>query len=196
MTAPKRRLDQVESPEPFFKKVRTATPPIRRPYSMKRTISRRPSLGEYIGGDNRRVIRSQTFTERGPAPAELTRPLALDTYPELSSFRPEIVDAQGIPPVSVTPVRPSRRVPLVEQEESPPPAETPVYARSLHLIDTDVSIYQKTHGDEWRENSLCQHCFRQYGEFNRLGKHGYEVCGNDEALRSHYWESGGYLEEG
>jgi hypothetical protein len=163
---------------------------------MTRTAPHQPFLGEQIGGDNRRVIRGQTFTERRPALVELTKPHVLDTYPELSSFRPEAVDAQGVPFVPVTPVRLSRRhTSMVDREESPLPAETPIYARSLHLIDTDVSIYQKTHGDEWRENSLCLHCFRQHGDFRRLGKHGYEVCGDDEALKSHYWESGGYSEE-
>jgi hypothetical protein len=179
----------VESPESFFKKVRTTTSLIDQPYRMTRTMSCRPFLGEHTGCDNGRLVRNQTFIERGSAPGELTRPLALDNYPELSSFTPAVVDSHGMSPILVTPPRSARRVLFAGRADCPPPAETPIYARSLHLIDTDVSIYHKTHGDQWREHSLCLHCFRQHGSFNRLGKHGYEVCGNDEALKSHYWES-------
>ena len=80
---------------------------------------------------------------------------------------------------------------MIERDESPPRSETPTYARSLHLIDTEISIYKKVHGDEWTEYPLCLHCFRQHGAFNRINEHGYELCGRDEALESHYWESNG-----
>jgi hypothetical protein len=91
-----------------------------------------------------------------------------------------------------TPIRSgTRRSSMIEQDQSPKLADTPIYARSLHLIDTDISIYKKDHGDKWREHALCLYCFRRHGGFNKLREHGYEVCGRDEALESYYWESGG-----
>jgi hypothetical protein len=171
--------------------------PVARPRSMTHTEVSSSSLRRSIGGDNRRVIRSSTFTERAPAPMELATSTIIDMYPELSSFRPQATDAQGIPPTSKTPVRPATcRTSTIEQDESPSPEGTPSFASSLHLVDNGVSIYKKIHGDEWRENSLCLYCFRQHGDFNCLNKHGYEACGRDEALESHYWESNRYSPEG
>jgi hypothetical protein len=134
-----------------------------------------------IGSDNRSLLRGSTFTERNPA--------LLD---QASSFRPEVVGPQGVGPSALTPIQPStRRSSLIERDSSPEYDGTPSYAQSLHLVDTDVSIYKKVHGDEWRENSLCLHCFRRHGSFRKLTLYGYEMCGRNEALESHYWESGG-----
>jgi hypothetical protein len=136
------------------------------------------------------VIQSSTFTERTPAPFDLVSSITTGTHSELSSFMPQVASPQGVPFVSATPMRPSTsESPKIERDESPVSADSPVYARSLHLVDADVSIFKKTHGDEWKENPLCLYCFRQHGNFNRFNEHGYEVCGCNEALESHYWES-------
>jgi hypothetical protein len=113
-----------------------------------------------------------------------------DIMPDLSSFRPQAVDAQGIPRATATPSRPgTRRTSVIERDNSAEFAETPSYARSFHLVDTDdISIYQKTHGDEWRSSPLCLYCFRKHGNFSKLEEYGYEACGRDEALESHYWQ--------
>lgn len=78
---------------------------------------------------------------------------------------------------------------MLEQVKSPVQAETPTFARAMHLIDADISIYKYDHGEEWKEKSLCQYCFRQHGSFNRILTHGYEVCGREEMLKNHYWEA-------
>jgi hypothetical protein len=196
VVAGKRPLNQVEALETTSKKSRTVMLPGNRRYSMTYGESSSSSLCSSIGDDNRRVIQSSNFTEKAPCLKELVVPTTIDTYPELSSFRPQAVDAQGVPPISVSPIRPSTpRTSTMERHVTLSPDETPSYASSLHLVDNGVSIYKKIHGDEWRDNSLCLYCFRQYGGFNRLNKHGYEACGRDEALESHYWESSGYFEE-
>jgi hypothetical protein len=152
----------------------------------------RSSWRNSVGGDNRSLIRSSTFIERSPIMLDKARSVPDGALPELSSFRPGAVDSQGVPPISVTPVRPStRRSSAIGRDPSPESDDTPIYARSLHLVDTDVSVYKKVHGDEWRQNSLCLHCFRRHGGFNKMNQHGYEVCGRSEALDSHYWETYG-----
>jgi hypothetical protein len=52
----------------------------------------------------------------------------------------------------------------------------------------NISIYKHAHGDEWKRNLLCEPCFRRRGQFQRILTHGYEACGLDEALNSHFWE--------
>jgi hypothetical protein len=130
------------------------------------------------------------FTERTNAPIKQTDNFPSDPLPELSSFRPQAADPQGVPRLSVTEVRPSTGMSTpIKRNQSPELVETPIYARTLHLVDTHVSVYKKVHGDEWRRNSLCLYCFRRHGNFRKLDEHGYEVCGHDEALESHYWEA-------
>jgi hypothetical protein len=152
----------------------------------------RSSWRDSIGGDNRSLIRTSAFIERIAVVFDHESYHEHGALPELSSFRPGAVDSQGVPPISVTPIQPStRRTSAIERDPSLELDDTPSYARSLHLVDTDVSIYKKVHGDEWRQNSLCLHCFRRYGGFNKMDQHGYEVCGRNEALDSHYWETYG-----
>ncbi|KAH3913795.1 hypothetical protein HBI56_057760 [Parastagonospora nodorum] len=145
-----------------------------------------------IGSDNRSLLRGATFSERNPALLDQASSFKDFVSPELSSFRPEVVGPQGVGPLARTSIQSStRRSSLIERDSSPEYDGTPSYAQSLHLVDTDVSIYKKVHGDEWRENSLCLHCFRRHGNFRKLTLYGYEMCGRNEALESHYWESGG-----
>lgn len=157
---------------------------------MSRSNSSRPPWRRSIGGDNRSIIRSSTFTERTiPSPEHTSNDLS-DILPDLSSFRPQASDAQGIPRATVPSSRSvTRRTSVVERDNTPELDDTPSYARSFHLVDTeDASIYQKTHGDEWRSNPLCLYCFRKHGNFSKLEEYGYEACGRDEALESHYWQ--------
>ncbi|KAF2825420.1 hypothetical protein CC86DRAFT_352856 [Ophiobolus disseminans] len=169
--------------------MRTMTLPLTGGRTIAHSSTSHSSGRASIGGDNRCVIHASTFTERAPAPLDHLDPILASTMPELSSFRPQAADAQGVPRPSLTPARPAtRRSSMIARDESPEPAETPSWARSLHLVDTDVSIYKKIHGDEWKDFPLCLHCFRRHGNFNKIEEHGYEVCGREEMLESHYWQ--------
>ncbi|KAL5117343.1 hypothetical protein ACEQ8H_004788 [Pleosporales sp. CAS-2024a] len=171
------------------KKLRTMSRPLVQSVDVEQHQRQSSSWRDNITNDDRSLIRTCTFTEREPTLPQHVGSAGDNQFPVLSSFRPEVANPQGLP-ICVTPARPSTRSSLViDKEPTPEPDETPVYARTLHLIDTDVSIYKKVHGDEWRENSLCLYCFRRYGHFSKLTPHGYELCGRDEALESHYWES-------
>ena len=142
-----------------------------------------PSPLSSIGSEINRLIHHPTCLERTPAHPTSIYPDEPRPLPSLSSFRPHRTDTQGLPPA--TPRRSSMPQGL---PSSPPESETPSYARSLHLIDTDISIYKATHGEAWLENSLCLKCFRRGGAFHRVLSHGYEVCGSEEVLKSHFWE--------
>ncbi|KAH7069832.1 hypothetical protein BKA63DRAFT_519642 [Paraphoma chrysanthemicola] len=178
------------SPEMLTKKSRTQTLPEARSGAMVSPDVRSPWRCS-IGGDNRTLLRNSSFTERAPAPPVVMNVEGTSTFPELSSFRPGAVGPQGVPVVSTPSRSNTRRQSAMERGGSPTPAETPIYARSLHLVDTEFSIFKKSHGDESTEFPLCLYCFRQHGAFNRIKEHGYEVCDGDEALDSHYWEAYG-----
>jgi hypothetical protein len=149
-----------------------------------------------FAGDNRRVIRNTAFIERAPASLH-TANYCDQQLPELSSFRPDIASPEGpAPPVattarSTTPVRTTTRR---FSSAIPEPPETPSFMRPLHLMDTgdelrrDISIYKNPQGEEWKRHSLCRHCFQRRGTFNRIMTYGYEACGRDDRLDSHYWE--------
>lgn len=92
--------------------------------------------------------------------------------------------------VPATPMA-SRRASLMHPVEEMTPPETPIYARAFHLVDTDISIYKKEHGNNTNDHPLCLHCFRLHGSFYRLLEHGYESCGKEELLESHYWDTMG-----
>lgn len=147
-----------------------------------------PTTWSSTGGDNRCLIRNSTFVERAPATQKVIGMAMAVSEAELSSFRPGVTDCQGLPLATKTTIRDSPRRSMAEQPRSPTPPETPIYARSLHLVDTEISIFKKSHGDEWEEYPLCLYCFRSHGDFNRIFEHGYEVCGRNEALDNHYWE--------
>jgi hypothetical protein len=188
----KRTRSGSATPEVSPKKMRTMTLPVISGPSMIQLAPYSTPWRRSIGGDNRDLVRDSGFTERRPAPVEHISSLPTSVLPELSSFRPQAVGPQGVRPIPTTPIRSvTRKFSTVEREPSPETVETPIYARSLHLIDSDISIYKQDHGEQWRESALCLHCFRRHGGFNKLREHGYEVCGRDEALESHYWESDG-----
>ncbi|KAH7381232.1 hypothetical protein DE146DRAFT_728896 [Phaeosphaeria sp. MPI-PUGE-AT-0046c] len=186
--AGKRALSRSLSPELLSKKMRSMTVPVNTSQPTMEHATESSSGRRSIGGDNRYLTRTPTFIERSHGEWEYTDPDIEHDLPELSSFRPEAVDPQGIPLKLVTPI--SRRNSwTTARDHTPELAETPIYARSLHLVDTEVSIYHKVHGDEWKQNSLCLYCFRRHGGFCKLKAHGYELCGYDEPLESLYWES-------
>ncbi|CAA9966033.1 hypothetical protein PTMSG1_09392 [Pyrenophora teres f. maculata] len=162
-----------------------------------------PPMGGFTG-DNRQVIREAAFIERTPAgvlPASYNQHI-----PESSSFRPSIASPEGLEPAPAQVSHPKSPVLSSERRsssETPEPPETPSYARPLHLFDTsvivggnqqgnewlqDISIYKNIHGEEWKRNALCSHCFRSGGTCNRIMTYGYEACGRDDPLDSHYWE--------
>lgn len=172
--AGKRECDALDQPLVLNKKLRTRM--LRGTHSISG-----PSACRALGDDNRRLIRNAEFIERAPALPESISPDALVMLPELSSFRPDSKPA-------ITPVRGTARrfsVPPNSPSISP---ETPSWARSLHLVDTDVSIY-KGPTDAQRENLLCLYCFSRHGNFSKMLPHGYETCGRAIVLDSHYWES-------
>lgn len=168
------------------KKMRTVTLP--ETGSDYMGAARRSMTNEHIhGDDNRRLIRNSEVIERASALPTSISPGTQHALPELSSFSPDAsIPRRFIP---TTPTRPStRRASIPNSNPSPIPADTPPYARSLHLIDTDISVYKGVQSDGWRENALCLYCFRRRGTFNKILMHGYEVCGREEILESHYWE--------
>ncbi|KAF2438165.1 hypothetical protein P171DRAFT_437226 [Karstenula rhodostoma CBS 690.94] len=73
--------------------------------------------------------------------------------------------------------------------ESGSPGGTPPWARPLHLVEDDISIYKNVHGDKPHKSPLCLYCFRQHGEFHRVINHRCEMCGQNEVLEGHYWEA-------
>jgi hypothetical protein len=181
----KRARSGSATPEVLSKKMRRMTLPIP-------PAAQFASEGTMTGSDDRCLVHGNSFTERCHVLPEHESPVFTSTLPELSSFRPQSVGPQGVRPRPTTPVRPAtRKSSAVERDQTPETAETPIYARSMHLIDTDISIYKQDHGDDWRDHALCLYCFRRHGGFNKLRQHGYEVCGRNEALESHYWESNG-----
>ncbi|KAF2849584.1 hypothetical protein T440DRAFT_130423 [Plenodomus tracheiphilus IPT5] len=169
----KRDCETFGQPRMPAKKLRNSTLPETQSTTLESRTSRK------LGDDNRRLIRNAEFIERAAALPESISAEELVILPELSSFRPDATPT--------TPVRPgSRRASMAEKSPCPSP-ETPSWARSLHLIDTDVSIY-KGQANPWRDNSLCLYCFSRHGKFSKVLPLGYEVCGSDAVLESHYWE--------
>ncbi|KAI8931632.1 hypothetical protein NX059_011283 [Plenodomus lindquistii] len=169
----KRGLETQEQPRMLTKKMRTSTLPEAKSNPFGSRTSRR------LGDDNRRLIRNVEFIERSAALPASISPDESVILPELSSFRPEATPT--------TPVRPAMRRSSMPHKSPSRSPETPSWARSLHLIDTDVSIY-KGQSDPWRENLLCLNCFSRHGKFSKMLIHGYETCGGDQVLDSHYWE--------
>jgi len=192
----------VESHSPL-KKMRTMTLPKVQIFSPHQIARLSPPL-RGCDGDNRRVIWEKTFIERTPAGV---LPVSHDEHlPGLSSFRPNIASTEG--PVPLPAPVPRHEIPVQSSQrrlpsKTPEPPETPSYARPLHLFDAsvvvggngggdeylrDISIYKNIHGEEWKRNALCRHCFQSGGTCNRIMTYGYEACGRDEPLNSHYWE--------
>jgi hypothetical protein len=189
IAASKRTFDLADSPEMLSKKLRITTLPACAGRSMDQLELQTSPWRRSIGGDNTFVLRSPSFTERTLAPVGCSSSFDADRLPDLSSFRPEAVNSQGLAPKPVTSKRnQARRISVVDIDEFSETTETPVYARYMHLVDGEDSIYKKDHGDEWRENALCLYCFRRHGDFSKLSKHGYGKCGRNEPLESHYWE--------
>ncbi|KAF2123870.1 hypothetical protein P153DRAFT_140433 [Dothidotthia symphoricarpi CBS 119687] len=190
----KRELSPSPSPEKMSKRTRTealSEPQCR--FLFQTDTDPFQAFGG-AGSDNNCLSRTSTFTERGP---DVCNRAARHSIPSLSSFRPESANSQGQPQPQLrsqpsTPVRTAARTSSSRrQRASPAQSETPPWARSMHLVDTDdnyLSIYKNVHGDEQTDSPLCLYCFRHKGSFNRVRTHGYEVCGREEALRSHYWE--------
>ncbi|KAH8722801.1 hypothetical protein GQ44DRAFT_711282 [Phaeosphaeriaceae sp. PMI808] len=174
------------------KKMRTMTMPVTQDRMTLRAATSTPPDMSITGSDNRCPIQGSIFKEIvTPSPEPSKSTIAL-TSPTTSRRQ---TNPKHLPPLPTTPVRPApRKFSLPQSDPSPTMTETPIYARSMHLIDTDnLSIYQKVHGnDDYVTNPLCKDCFRHRGTFKIIHvKHGYEACGADEPLQSHYWEEHG-----
>lgn len=158
-------------------------------------------VSQAIPSDDVHIVCDKGLMEQTVAPALVST----HTEQQPSSLRANTA-TQQVPlfgPTSRprTPARTPRRY----ASDSPEPPETPSFARSLHLFDAsvcmyrdergtewmhDLSIYKRAHGDEEADrNSLCRPCFRQRGMFSRLMPYGYETCGCEERLDSHYWQA-------
>ncbi|KAG9187302.1 hypothetical protein G6011_05173 [Alternaria panax] len=189
-------VDTMIEPQPLSKQMRTTTmPETCTQIAVFAGNETQDSLAnQRFSGDNRRVIRNVAFIER--APVLLQKPNSpSQQLPEPSSFRPDIASPEG-PALTPAPqpITPVRHTACRFPSATPEPPETPSFLRPLHLFDTsndwthDISIYKNTQGEEWKRNSLCRHCFQSGGAFNRIMTYGYEACGRDERLDSHYWE--------
>jgi hypothetical protein len=84
------------------------------------------------------------------------------------------------------PCTPRRSVSQMDGSYSP--VTTPAWMKPFHLVDEEKSIYFHVHGEDWRDHALCMQCFRRHGNFHRMLSEGCEVCGQEEVLKSHYWE--------
>lgn len=141
------------------------------------------------GGDNRRLLRTETFLERAPTPKMTAKMTMDDSLPELSSFRPTAEEPQIRPEVRDHPQKLSRALTAPIKLASSDVPDEPAWMRPMHLVDTGGrSIYKNAHDDGPIRHALCLWCFRTHGEFCKVHRHGYETCGCTEVLDSHYWE--------
>ena len=153
---------------------------------------------DFIGvdGDNRRLVRHATFTERAPTSRMSNGIPMSDTLPELSSFRPTHADPQGQPSILPSSDKAARGFSSPAQLAGPAAPDTPAWMRPMHLVDTGgKSIYTNVHDDGPIRHALCLWCFRTQGGFRKVHKYGYESCGRREVLDSHYWEDDKWPED-
>ena len=149
-----------------------------------------------VGGDNRCVLRDETFIERAPAPIMLADISANDILPELSSFRPTVADLQSKPQLNIPPLKLAHAFTSLIEAASPAVPNTPAWMRPMHLVDSGgKSIYTNVHDDGPIRHALCLWCFRTRGDFRKVHRHGYESCGRTEVLDSHYWEDNAWPED-
>jgi hypothetical protein len=142
-----------------------------------------------VGGDNRCLLRHETFTERAPAPIMSIGSPTHDILPELSSFRPSDAGPQGQQSIVPSATKVACVFTSPAQPPSPAVPDTPAWMRPMHLVDTGgKSIYKNIHDDGPIRHALCLWCFRTQGSLRRVHKYGYESCGRKEVLDSHYWE--------
>ncbi|KAH7397424.1 hypothetical protein BKA66DRAFT_437984 [Pyrenochaeta sp. MPI-SDFR-AT-0127] len=142
-----------------------------------------------VGDNNDSLTQGSASINNAPTSSDPASQIGSRDVPGLSSARlGSRASFQGDPQPSSSARTSPRRASMPERDSSPDPPETPSFARPLHLIDTDISIYRHDHGEDWRDTWLCLPCFRQHGSFNRILTHGYEVCGREEILDSHFWE--------
>ncbi|CAO2647529.1 Nn.00g084510.m01.CDS01 [Neocucurbitaria sp. VM-36] len=168
----KRARSPHDSPEMLSKKIRAMTFPVTRSGVDTRSQMTLSSPHETISSGNKCFIRSLDLGERTPAKPITSR--SGKTHSDVSSFRPYTTTSRS-PPRPLTPERTSaHRASMLEEFGNPVWAETPTFARALHLVDADISVYKYDHGEDWKEKPLCLYCFRQHGSFNRILTHGYE----------------------
>ena len=126
------------------------------------------------------VLRTEPLLEES-----LFAPIPKSTSPKCGSPKNEYLSTPKHAYKGFQPVTPCRS-PSPEDGSS---AETPAWARPLHLVDANISIFKQVHGDKAQEHPLCLCCFRQHGQFRRIVQHGCEICGQQEVLEGHYWEA-------
>lgn len=148
-----------------------------------------------VGGDNRSLLRHETFTEQAPTPSMSIGTPMNDTLPKMSSFRSTDVNAQGQPSIGPL-MKVARAFTSPTESTSLAIPDTPAWLRPMHLVDTGgKSIYKNVHDDGPIRHALCLWCFRTQGSFCKVHKHGYESCGRNEVLDSHYWEDDKWPED-
>ncbi|CBX96220.1 hypothetical protein IAQ61_001398 [Plenodomus lingam] len=181
MSPDKRTFEMADQPRMLTKKMRTNTYPEARSHPTSSRTSRPPDI------NNHNLLHTEEFTERTASIplSPNSDPLAL--LPQLSSFRP---DATPSTPVRRRPRTCSvpRRSRSRSRSRSPSPETTPSWARSLHLVDTEIFSVFKGEAEAWQNNLLCLYCFSRHGRFSKMLPLGYEMCGGAEVLDSHYWE--------
>jgi len=139
-------------------------------------------------GDNRCLLRTETFVERAPAPNSYTS--TNNPLPAPSSFRPTDACSQVLlGPSDKASQKLARVLTAPVKLANPTMTEEPAWMRPMHLVDTGgKSIYLNAHDDGPIRHALCLWCFRTRGGFRKVHRHGYESCGRTEVLDSHYWE--------
>ncbi|KAF3042732.1 hypothetical protein E8E12_009469 [Didymella heteroderae] len=124
-----------------------------------------------VGGDNRCLLRNETFTERAPTPRMWPEIRTNDRLPELSSFRPTDADPQGQPNIGPSSHKVARAFTSPAEPASPAVPDDPAWMRPMHLVDTGgTSIYTNVHDDGPIRHALCLWCFRTQGSFRKVHK--------------------------
>ncbi|KAL5394975.1 hypothetical protein PMIN06_003280 [Paraphaeosphaeria minitans] len=114
----------------------------------------------------------------------------LQSLPEAPSTPPSPpYGFRSTPKHAYKPFRPATPRRSLTPSESGSPGGTPTWARPLHLVEDEFSVYKNVHGNKSHEHPLCLYCFRQHGDFHRIVNNHCEACGQGEVLEGHYWEA-------
>ncbi|KAK3214934.1 hypothetical protein GRF29_19g1723877 [Pseudopithomyces chartarum] len=151
----KRSRSEAQSPDSTMKRLRQNS------YADMASRDRKYSIPTTPRRDSAAMVLTTHVGNATSSDPILEDPILLDSLPEAPNSPPSpLYEFRSTPKHAYTPFRPStpRRSPTPSDAGSP--CATPAWARPLHLIDDEVSIFKNSHGDRAREHPLCLHCFR------------------------------------
>lgn len=141
------------------------------------------------------LYRTSSFTERrsvNKTSDSDTHSLVANPLPYVSSFRPTKATSHDTTLAETPkPETPVRQTPFdgCNSVVTSPSVQTTAWMEPFQLVDDERLVFLNRHGEEWKNHALCLYCFRRHQTFHRLLKDGCEVCGRQEVLESHYWET-------